>query len=151
MEDIFFDVDFLVDENKKSSGGSITYKAQQKLLNKVIEKAKEIKANKIVTNGNLASVIQDSGNYKMSNLLSISLSNINPGGLYTMGQIDGIKIFVDPYMRWDDNYIHFENDDEKLVRKLKIKSVENTLTEEDNNRIGRIYSGLVKDTNGILI
>ena len=145
-KEIFFDADSYM-----YSGSMSIYQLQQKLINKVIDKAKEIKANKIVTNGNLASVIQDSGNYSISNTLSVPISKIAPGESYPMGQIDGIKIFVDPYMRWDDNYIHFENDDVKVIRKLKIKNVENILTEEDKNRIGRIYSGLVKDTNGILI
>ena len=145
-KEIFFDVDLIVEKKNWS-----VYDIQKKLINKVIKKAKGIKANKIVTNGNLASVIQDSGNYSISNTLSVPISKIAPGESYPMGQIDGIKIFVDPYMRWDDNYIHFENDDVKVIRKLKIKNVENILTEEDKNRIGRIYSGLVKDTNGILI
>ena len=145
-KEIFFDVDLIVEKKNWS-----VYDIQKKLINKVIKKAKGIKANKIVTNGNLASVIQDSGNYSISNTLSVPISKIAPGESYPMGQIDGIKIFVDPYMRWDDNYIYFENDDVKVIRKLKIKNVENILTEEDKNRIGRIYSGLVKDTNGILI
>jgi len=145
--DVFFDVDSYMFSGTMGLTGLNVSQLQQKLINKIVKKAKEIKANKIITNANLASVIQDSRNYSFNP----PMTNIKPGETYTMGQIDGVKIFVDPYIRWDDNYIHFENDDEKLIRKLKIKSVENIMTEEDKNRIGRIYSGLVKDTNGILI
>lgn len=145
MDDLLFDVDFFIDS---STGliGLTAHTLQKKFVDAILQKAKDVKANKIITNGNLASVIQDYAGYYHSS--SIPLKTYY--NIYPMGKIGDISIFVDQYQRWDHNYIYFENDDKKLVRELKIKAINNTITEEDKLRIGRVYSGLVKDTNGIL-
>jgi len=60
-------------------------------------------AQYLITNGNLASVIQDIAGYTLS---PVQAGKLNTNGqLYPMGNIGTISIYVDPYMRWDDNQI----------------------------------------------
>lgn len=144
-EDILFDVDLFMTKNNYSQ---ILYReVQRQFIESIIRKGREVKANKIVTNSNLASVIQDSAS------LYIPLSKNFTGELYLVGNLNGIDIFIDPYMRWDDNYIHFERCfDRKFIRKLKIKTLENSLSDEEKDiKIGRIYSGFVIDTKTVLM
>jgi len=147
-KDIFFDVDFIIKSINFNTASAMTkYLLHQDFIEEILKKCRELKSNKIITNGNIASVITDSKNYTF---VSLVINNINKN--YSVGQIDGVKIFIDPYIRWDDNYIHFENDNEQLIRKMKIKTIQGSLSDEEKKiKFGRIYSGYVRDTQGVLL
>lgn len=90
--------------------GETTHSIQRKLIAKINNASNFIAtdgrvgpAQYLVTNGNLASVIQDIAGYTI-NPTNAGKLNTN-GQLYPMGNVGNIAIYVDPYMRWDDNYI----------------------------------------------
>ncbi len=92
-------------------GGETTHSAQRKLLSKVNNASNYIAnegrvgpAQYIVTNGNLASVIQDIAGYVLNPVVGGSNLNTN-GQLYPVGKVGNMTLYVDPYMRWDDNRI----------------------------------------------
>jgi len=89
-------------------GGETYHSMQRKLVAKINNASNFIAtdgrvgpAQYLVTNGNLASVIQDIAGYTLS---PVQAGKLNTNGqLYPMGNIGNISIYVDPYMRWDDN------------------------------------------------
>jgi len=91
-------------------GGETYHSIQRKLIAKINNASNFIAtdgrvgpAQYLVTNGNLASVIQDVAGYTIS---PVQAGKLNTNGqLYPMGNIGPISIYVDPYMRWDDNQI----------------------------------------------
>jgi hypothetical protein len=91
--------------------GETTHSIQRKLIAKINNASNFIAtdgrigpAQYLVTNGNLASVIQDIAGYTIN---PVNAGKLNTNGqLYPMGNIGNIAIYVDPYMRWDDNYIY---------------------------------------------
>lgn len=91
-------------------GGETTHSLQRKLIAKINNASNFIAtdgrvgpAQYLITNGNLASVIQDIAGYQIN---PINASKLNTNGqLYPMGSIGQIQIYVDPYMKWDDNRI----------------------------------------------
>ena len=92
-------------------GGETTHSAQRKLLSKcnnasnyIANEGRVGPAQYIVTNGNLASVIQDIAGYTLNPVVGGSNLNTN-GQLYPVGKVGNMTLYVDPYMRWDDNRI----------------------------------------------
>jgi len=91
-------------------GGETYHSMQRKLVAKINNASNFIAtdgrvgpAQYLITNGNLASVIQDIAGYTLS---PVQAGKLNTNGqLYPMGNIGTISIYVDPYMRWDDNQI----------------------------------------------
>jgi len=91
-------------------GGETYHSIQRKLVAKINNASNYIAtdgrvgpAQYLVTNGNLASVIQDIAGYTIS---PVQAGKLNTNGqLYPMGNLGNIAIYVDPYMRWDDNQI----------------------------------------------
>jgi hypothetical protein len=91
-------------------GGETTHSVQRKLIAKINNASNYIAtegrvgpAQYLVTNGNLASVIQDVAGYTIN---PTGAGKINTNGqMYPMGQIGNITIYVDPYQSWDDNRI----------------------------------------------
>jgi hypothetical protein len=91
-------------------GGETYHSIQRKLVAKINNASNFIAtdgrvgpAQYLITNGNLASVIQDIAGYTIS---PVQAGKLNTNGqLYPMGNIGNIAIYVDPYMRWDDNQI----------------------------------------------
>jgi hypothetical protein len=91
-------------------GGETSHSIQRKLIAKINNASNYIAtegrvgpAQYLVTNGNLASVIQDIAGYTIN---PTGAGKINTNGqLYPMGQIGNITIYVDPYQDWDDNRI----------------------------------------------
>lgn len=105
-----FDVDTYF-TSMTAPGGETTHSAQRKLLAKVNNASNYIAnegrvgpAQYIVTNGNLASVIQDIAGYTLNPVVGGSNLNTN-GQLYPVGKVGNMTLYVDPYMRWDDNRI----------------------------------------------
>jgi hypothetical protein len=91
--------------------GETTHSIQRKLIAKINNASNFIAtdgrvgpAQYLVTNGNLASVIQDIAGYTIN---PVNAGKLNTNGqLYPMGNVGSIAIYVDPYMRWDDNQIY---------------------------------------------
>jgi hypothetical protein len=91
--------------------GETTYTLQRKLVSKLNNGSNYIAnegrvgpAQYAITNGNLASVLQDVANNQI--VPAVGGANLNTGGqLYPVGKIGQMTIYVDPYMRWDDNRV----------------------------------------------
>ena len=104
-----FNVDTYLKVGAATPGGETTHSIQRKLIAKINNASNFIAtegrvgpAQYLVTNGNLASVIQDVAGYTLNPVKS----NLNANGqLFPMGNIGNISIYVDPYQRWDDNRI----------------------------------------------
>jgi len=105
-----FDVDTYLGAGGSAPGGETYHSVQRKLVAKINNASNFIAtdgkvgpAQYLVTNGNIASIIQDVAGYTIN---PVQASKLNTNGqLYPMGNIGGISIYVDPYMRWDDNQI----------------------------------------------
>ena len=90
-------------------GGETTHAVQRKLITKIAHASNYIAtegrvgpAQYLITNGGLAAALQDIAGYTINPLKS----KMNASGqLYPVGSIGDISIYVDPYMRYDDNRI----------------------------------------------
>ena len=90
-------------------GGETTHAVQRKLITKIAHASNFVAtegrvgpAQYLVTNGGLAAAIQDIAGYTINPVKS----KINgQGQLYPVGQIGDISVYVDPYMRYNDNRI----------------------------------------------
>jgi hypothetical protein len=105
-----FNVDAYLALAGAAPGGETYHSIQRKLVAKINNASNFIAtdgrvgpAQYLVTNGNLASVLQDVANYTIA---PTNVGKLNTNGqLYPMGNIGNIAIYVDPNMRWDDNRI----------------------------------------------
>lgn len=90
-------------------GGETSHALQRKLISKIMNASNFIAtegrvgpAQYAVTNGNLASVLMDISGYTVNPVNS----KLNGSGqLYPVGVIGGLSIYVDPYMKYNDNRI----------------------------------------------
>ena len=90
-------------------GGETTHAVQRKLITKIAHASNYIAtegrvgpAQYLITNGGLAAALQDIAGYTINPVKS----KINASGqLYPVGSIGDISIYVDPYMRYNDNRI----------------------------------------------
>ena len=104
-----FNVDTYLAVGAATPGGETTHSIQRKLIAKLNNASNFIAtegrvgpAQYLVTNGNLASVIQDVAGYTLNPVKA----NLNANGqLFPMGNVGNLSIYVDPYQRWDDNRI----------------------------------------------
>ncbi len=91
------------------AGGETTHAVQRKLVTKVVHASNYIAtegrvgpAQFAVTNGGLAAAFMDVAGYTINPVKS----KLNGSGqLYPVGQIGDITIYVDPYMKYNDNRI----------------------------------------------
>jgi len=90
-------------------GGETTHAVQRKLITKMVHASNYVAtegrvgpAQFAVTNGALAASLMDIAGYTINPLKSKLNSS---GQLYPVGQIGDIQIYVDPYMKYDDNRI----------------------------------------------
>ncbi len=90
-------------------GGETTHAVQRKLITKMVHASNYIAtegrvgpAQFAVTNGALAAALMDIAGYTINPLKSKMSSS---GQLYPVGQIGDIQIYVDPYMKYNDNRI----------------------------------------------
>jgi hypothetical protein len=90
-------------------GGETTHAVQRKLITKMVHASNYIAtegrvgpAQFAVTNGALAAALMDIAGYTVNPLKSKMNSS---GQLYPVGQIGDIQIYVDPYMKYNDNRI----------------------------------------------
>jgi hypothetical protein len=92
-----------------STGGETTHAVQRKLITKIAHASNYIAtegrvgpAQYLITNGGLAAALQDIAGYTVNPVKS----KLNgQGQLYPVGSIGDISIYVDPYMRYNDNRI----------------------------------------------
>ena len=90
-------------------GGETTHAVQRKLITKMVHASNFIAtegrvgpAQFAVTNGGLAAALMDIAGYT----INPTKSKINGSGqLYPVGQIGDIQIYVDPYMKYNDDRI----------------------------------------------
>ena len=90
-------------------GGETTHAVQRKLITKLVHASNFIAtegrvgpAQFAVTNGGLAAAFMDVAGYT----INPAKSKINGSGqLYPVGQIGDITVYVDPYMKYNDNRI----------------------------------------------
>ncbi len=90
-------------------GGETTHAVQRKLITKVAHASNYIAtegrvgpAQYLITNGGLAAALQDIAGYT----INPAKSKLNgQGQLYPVGSIGDISIYVDPYMKYNDNRI----------------------------------------------
>lgn len=70
----------------------------------------------IITNGNLAAVMQDSIGFKLSKLEKIEIVKDEDGkmGKYPLGSFLEKPLIVDPYMMWNDNRILFKSSNDNI-------------------------------------
>lgn len=90
-------------------GGETTHAVQRKLITKIAHASNYIAtegrvgpAQYLVTNGGLAAALSDISGYTLNPVKSKMNAQ---GQLYPMGSIGDIQIYVDPYMRYNDNRI----------------------------------------------
>lgn len=90
-------------------GGETTHAVQRKLITKIAHASNYIAtegrvgpAQYLITNGGLAAALQDIAGYTINPLKSKMNSQ---GQLYPVGSIGDISIYVDPYMKYNDNRI----------------------------------------------
>jgi len=102
-----FDLDTLYTQTQV--GGETTHAVQRKLITKMVHASNYIAtegrvgpAQFAVTNGGIAAALMDIAGYT----INPTKSKINGSGqLYPVGQIGDIQIYVDPYMKYNDNRI----------------------------------------------
>ena len=90
-------------------GGETTHAVQRKLITKIAHASNFIAtegrvgpAQYLITNGGLAAALQDIAGYT----INPTKSKLNgQGQLYPVGSIGDISIYVDPYMKYNDNRI----------------------------------------------
>ena len=90
-------------------GGETTHAVQRKLITKVVHASNYIAtegrvgpAQYLVTNGGIAAALSDISGYTINPLRS----KMNGSGqLYPVGTIGDVAIYVDPYMKYNDNRI----------------------------------------------
>jgi len=104
-----FDLDTEYAVGTSGLGGETTHAVQRKLITKIAHASNYIAtegrvgpAQYLVTNGGLAAALQDIAGYTINPVKS----KLNgQGQLYPVGQIGDISIYVDPYMKYNDNRI----------------------------------------------
>ena len=103
-----FDLDTLY-ASTNGPGGETTHAVQRKLITKMVHASNFIAtegrvgpAQFAVTNGGLGAALMDIAGYT----INPTKSKVNGSGqLYPVGQIGDIQIYVDPYMKYNDNRI----------------------------------------------
>lgn len=85
----------------------------RKLMSKVDEVILRTEANKIITNGNTASILQDLHGYSLNPQTTpkVELVTISP---FPIGKINKTDLLVDSFMKWTDNRIFFYKDEQEV-------------------------------------
>ena len=107
--DSLFDLNTNYAASANAVGGETTHAVQRKLITRIAHASNYIAtegrvgpAQYLITNGGLAAALQDIAGYTINPVKS----KLNgQGQLYPVGSIGDIAIYVDPYMRYNDNRI----------------------------------------------
>ena len=90
-------------------GGETTHAVQRKLISKMMSASHYLAsegrigpAQFAVTNGRLAAALADVSGYTVN---TVNANVAGKGQLYPVGTLNGIQIYVDPYMKYDDDRI----------------------------------------------
>jgi hypothetical protein len=90
-------------------GGETTHAVQRKLITKIAHASNYIAtegrvgpAQYLITNGGLGAALQDIAGYTINPLRS---KMNGQGQLYPVGSIGDISIYIDPYMKYNDNRV----------------------------------------------
>jgi len=100
---------------------NVSYREMQESFISEIKTYVTKDVNVLLTNGNLATIIQDSAGYNLENLNVPKLQKGEDGRakIFKLGKLEDLQIMVDPYMRWDDNRILLKND-EIIIEEIEI-------------------------------
>lgn len=104
-----FDLDTVYAATANQVGGETTHAVQRKLITKMVHASNYIAtegrvgpAQYVVTNGGLGASLMDVAGYTVNPVKS----KLNGSGqMYPVGQIGDITVYVDPYMKYNDNRI----------------------------------------------
>lgn len=95
---------------------NVTSYSIEKQVHKYINDAIiENKVDHIITNVRMGSILQDSVEYSVWIPLNNILSTPRTPEPYLIGNYSSRKVFVDPFMRWDDNRIIIKYDKSQLI------------------------------------
>lgn len=104
-----FDLDTSYAATANFVGGETTHAVQRKLITKIAHASNYLAtegrigpAQFLITNGGLAAALQDIAGYTINPVKS---KMNGQGQLYPVGTIGDISIYVDPYMKYNDNRI----------------------------------------------
>ena len=104
-----FDLDTAYAGSVGAPGGETTHAIQRKLITKIAHASNYIAtegrvgpAQYLITNGGLAAALSDISGYTINPVKSKMNAQ---GQLYPVGSIGDISIYVDPYMKYNDNRI----------------------------------------------
>lgn len=91
-----------------NSSAENTYSRQRRISSRILAAANLIqvtgrrgRANWVVTNAQVATALQDCAGYVVAPMAN-TFSQDGSKDLYQAGTLAGIKVYVDPYMDWDD-------------------------------------------------
>lgn len=106
-DDSFFDVDEYINkvyDDNTMTEGSMMYDIQRRILLKIEKIKNKVDSKYLLTNGNIASFLQDLAGYT----LNPDMKELKPNsGPFPVGNIGDLSIFINPYMKWNDNRILF--------------------------------------------
>jgi hypothetical protein len=104
-----FDLDTAYAIGTNGLGGETTHAIQRKLITKIAHASNFIAtegrvgpAQYLITNGGLGATLQDIAGYTINPLKS---KMNGQGQLYPVGSIGDISIYIDPYMKYNDNRV----------------------------------------------
>jgi hypothetical protein len=104
-----FDLDTAYAIGANGLGGETTHAIQRKLITKIAHASNFIAtegrvgpAQYLITNGGLGATLQDIAGYTINPLKS---KMNGQGQLYPVGSIGDISIYIDPYMKYNDNRV----------------------------------------------
>lgn len=82
-------------------------------LKKIVE---SFDVNNMITNGNIATVIQDSIHYTLNPNATKVPNLVIDQTIYLLGEFLNLKLYVDTMMRWDDCTIYLKKDDDTICK-----------------------------------
>lgn len=109
------DLDIIIPETNR-----IALKLFHKKLHKYL---RMYEATEIITNAHIGSALQEMEGYQLPSIISgsVSFSGSKKPDPYLIGNIDVIKVYVDPMMLWTDNRIIIKGSDVRLRREKILK------------------------------
>lgn len=101
----------LIKNAAQNSSGENLHTHQRRIASRVLAAANLVaqvsrrgRAQWLVTNATIATALQDAANYVVAPMTN-TLTQDGSQSLYFAGSIAGLNLYVDPYMKWDDNRV----------------------------------------------
>jgi hypothetical protein len=95
--------------------------------NKISNIIQNVKPATIETNIKIGAFLQDSDRAMVTPIVARDLSNIPVESPYLILNFDGVDVYVNPHMRWDDTKLMFMNESKDVIHKLEIEDPNNYL------------------------